>query len=655
MAPVILVCLGFALLGPASVWAAPTWLSPASLSESGTPEDPDVAVDAAGDVIAVWSSFNGLTRAVQAATRPAGGSWGAPVQLSEQGEEAGLPRVSVNSQGYAVAVWRTGEIAHAVVKAAVRPTAAGAWSAAVELGQGGYATPEQQVAIDSSGKAVVAWISQLENPGVAHLETAFHEPGGAWSAPVAISGTKSPGQPRLAVDSRGDFTAIWGGFNVIESAELPTGASGWNAPSVLTELDTGSPALAADPAGDVVASWIYAISSSERLIEGAAKPAGGSWGAPVTLSPVREAVGEPDVAIDSAGDGVAIWSASGPGGGNPVVLAAFKPVSGTWQPPTELAEGITPEIAARVAFTSQEQALAVWWGVAGADNAIESSVGDLAGAGWQPAVPISGAVPYSSQPRIGVDGQGDAVAIWELGYGFGSSVIQAAGYDAAGPQLGTPSIPSSGVAGEPVSFSVSPLDVWSALGATSWNFGDETAATGTNVTHTYSKAGVYRVTIAAADVLGNSTSVTGAIAITRHPPTPPTITRARESAATWREGDKLASISRQRRPRVGTTFSLTLDQDATLSFAFSRWVEGRKVKGRCLARTRRNGHKRPCGRAVPAGVLSFHAHSGSHKVFFEGRLSHSKQLPRGAYTVKITASNAEGRSTPRQLRFRIVK
>jgi hypothetical protein len=59
---------------------------------------------------------------------------------------------------------------------------------------------------------------------------------------------------------------------------------------------------------------------------------------------------------------------------------------------------------------------------------------------------------------------------------------------------------------------------------------------------------------------------------------------------------------------------------------------------------------------VTVGVLSFAAHSARNSVSFQGRLSGSKKLRPGTYTVVITARNAAGqRSASRRLTFTIVK
>jgi hypothetical protein len=142
------------------------------------------------------------------------------------------------------------------------------------------------------------------------------------------------------------------------------------------------------------------------------------------------------------------------------------------------------------------------------------------------------------------------------------------------------------------------------------------------------------------------------------PSNAPTVSGLKQSHAVWREGKKAAALSRRSRkkPPVGTTFSFTLDQAARVRFAFAQQVGGRSVKGRCVAQTRSNRHKRACRRALSRGALSFAGHAGLNKVVFQGRLAGSKKLPPGRYTVVISATNAAGkRSVARSLRFAIVR
>ncbi len=138
-------------------------------------------------------------------------------------------------------------------------------------------------------------------------------------------------------------------------------------------------------------------------------------------------------------------------------------------------------------------------------------------------------------------------------------------------------------------------------------------------------------------------------------PTPPSIASATQSHRRWREGNALAGTSRKRAP-LGTTFSFTLNEQASTSFVFTQRVGGRKVKGKCVAQTKTNRHTHACKRTVTGGTLSLTGHAGTNDVSFQGRISHSKKLQPGTYTLTITATNAAGqRSNPKQLTFTIVK
>jgi DNA-binding beta-propeller fold protein YncE len=236
---------------------------------------------------------------------------------------------------------------------------------------------------------------------------------------------------------------------------------------------------------------------------------------------------------------------------------------------------------------------------------------------------------------------------------------------------------SVAAAGAPSAFNASSsFDPDGSIARYDWSFGDGTGAlaAGPKPTHTYAAPGTYTVTVqvtdnagcSAAEVFTGQTAYCNAspAAIASHPvtvpaaPLPaPAIGSARESASKWREGSKLPQISRKKRkPPVGTTFSFSLNEQASVSFTFTQRVAGRKVGRRCLAKSRKNARGRSCTRTVTAGLLSLAGHAGTNKVVFQGRISRSQKLKPGRYTLVITATNAAGaRSAPASLSFTIVK
>ncbi len=136
----------------------------------------------------------------------------------------------------------------------------------------------------------------------------------------------------------------------------------------------------------------------------------------------------------------------------------------------------------------------------------------------------------------------------------------------------------------------------------------------------------------------------------------PTVTNVHQSTSTWRTGNKLARVSRKSRPPVGTTFSYVLNEPASVTFTFTQRVAGRKIGRSCVAPSHRNSRRKACQRTLTVGTFAFAGHGGTNKVVFQGRISRTRTLKPGRYTLLITAANAAGgRSAPAALTFTIVK
>jgi hypothetical protein len=142
------------------------------------------------------------------------------------------------------------------------------------------------------------------------------------------------------------------------------------------------------------------------------------------------------------------------------------------------------------------------------------------------------------------------------------------------------------------------------------------------------------------------------------PPPPPTVTQLAQTHLRWRDGTKLATLARKKKPKlpVGTTFSFALNESARVSLAFTQRVAGRNVKNRCVAQTHANRHKPACRRTLGRGALTFNGHPGGNRVRFQGLISNRPKLEPGRYTLTITATDTAGEhSAPQQLTFTIVQ
>ena len=133
-------------------------------------------------------------------------------------------------------------------------------------------------------------------------------------------------------------------------------------------------------------------------------------------------------------------------------------------------------------------------------------------------------------------------------------------------------------------------------------------------------------------------------------PPPPSITTVSQSSRRWRLGGSVARFASATKPPVGTTFRFSLNEQAAVRFGFAQLLPGRRVNGKCVAQTRANRNRPACTRSVPRGTLASSASAGAHKLFFQGRLTRTRRLKPGTYTLTITAINSAGQRASRTLR-----
>ena len=153
-----------------------------------------MALDRTGNAVAVWERDEGTnlvgTEVVQAATRPAGGGWGAPVDVSAPTQAAWSysadPQLALDQAGDAVAVWAGGPSgADPVVQAASHPAGSASWQAAVDLSAPSQTAERPQVALDQAGDAVAVW--QHASDAITVVQAASRPAAtGVWQTPVDV-------------------------------------------------------------------------------------------------------------------------------------------------------------------------------------------------------------------------------------------------------------------------------------------------------------------------------------------------------------------------------------------------------------------------------------------------------------------------------------
>jgi PKD domain-containing protein len=539
----VVACAWLALAASAS--AAPSWVAPQDISDSNQEITfPEVAVNAQGDAVAVWPRYDGGKRIVEATERPAGGDWSDPVVISDPAgeEEPGQAHVGLDSAGNAVAVWSVFD-SGSVIRTAMRP-AGGDWSDPEDLFTEDGRTP--QMAMNAAGDAVAVWNGFN---GVSNLVTwaATRPAGGDWSAPenISLAGEAAAFYPEVSIDGDGNAIAVWQrqvpGQNVIRAATLPAGGS-WSAPEdiSLASDNAQEPTVAMNGAGTAVAAW----RAGSNGIQAAVRPPGGGWSPPPEqVSALGQSAGDPAVAIDSNGSAAVIWQ--GPGTTGQVLRAAVRPPGGGWSPPKEVSAEEQGFASYELEANASAGVVATWTRKLSLTTYGVQAAVRQPGGGWAEPEDLSAEGESAGLPTIGLDAAGNAVAIWGREAGVKDFVLQGAGYDFTGPRLDDLRIPATGAVGAPVSFAVSPFDLF-ALGATNWAFGDGGQAGGSSVSHIYNAPGRYQVSVTAFDGSGNASTQTATITITGEPigPPPPPNPRRQIALGLRIEGESLRKLLR---------------------------------------------------------------------------------------------------------------
>jgi hypothetical protein len=304
------------------------WSEPVELSDvERIAREPDVAIDVQGNLTAIWREDDGVSEEgiVEAATRPAGGEWSEPVGLSDDSLVAVSPQLAVDPDGNVTAAWvlNTASRDDGIVQSKTRP-ADGAWSAeAVDVsGENGLASVPR-IAVDAEGDATAVWQQQdIAAPsGFRRFVQTAERVDGTWSEPLSLSREDGLGQnPELTVDPEGNATAIWS-LTVPLSTEprllqgrsrTPDGS--WGEPFSLVSKTSGlsEPGeldyqLQADPQGNVTAAWT-AWAGSTFVTRSAHFAAGVGWSVPVTISVASGYSIWPRLAVDPQGHATVLWS-----------------------------------------------------------------------------------------------------------------------------------------------------------------------------------------------------------------------------------------------------------------------------------------------------------------------------------------------------------
>lgn len=382
----------------------------------GDARTPQVAFDTAGNAIAVWKQDSGTSTNARANRYTAGSGWGEAetIELNDNGDVK-APQIAVDNAGNGLAVWAQSDGTLDNIRAN-RYTPDNGWGTAQTIGDGNAFTP--QIAFDSSGNAIAVWI-QYDDTSQSNIVRANRfTPATGWGTTDTIEGDSGDGRaPQIGFDGSGNALAVWelsSGAEVNIRANRFTPDNGWgSAETIDTETeDARRPQIAVDDAGNALAVWRQNDGTRDNIWANRFSTDNG-WGSAEKIE-TDDSGGalDPQIALDASGNALAVWEQND---GSRYNIRANRYTAENGWGGAEIIEtdndggAFNPQIA----IDDAGNALAVWEQSDGTrDNIRANRYTPENGWGTDETIETDDA-GGAQQAQIAVNGSGMGIAVWQ--------------------------------------------------------------------------------------------------------------------------------------------------------------------------------------------------------------------------------------------------
>jgi hypothetical protein len=289
-----------------------------------------------------------------------------------------------------------------------------AWSSSVELDDGMGEPAGIVLAMNDAGDAATAWL-QLDAAGNNEI-VANNYSAGHWGKPVALDPLVAAALSgvQVAIDASGKALVAWEHYdkawNVLGSFYV---AGQWSPTFTIDRYDSGdalAPAMGFDAAGDAFVAWIQKDSASAASIW-ATRYANGAWETPLQIGDaVANGVAVITTSVNARGDAAVVWSQTVD---TKTRLYSTQYSRGAWSAQTEIPTvNVTNENDLVSAIDPTGNVFAAWEESSGSQTSVRAN--RYSAGSWSSSIRLNDdSEGYATIPQLAVDGSGNVLATWQ--------------------------------------------------------------------------------------------------------------------------------------------------------------------------------------------------------------------------------------------------
>jgi hypothetical protein len=347
-------------------------------------------------------------------------------------------RVARSANGDGFAVWRADDGTRHNLWANRYRAATAAWDSPINIEASSTEIDDFDLAVDANGNAVVVWHEVPADPGVSAgmaMSARFRSASAAWATPVPLSSDAR--EPRVASDGTGAVLAVYvaRGGHIIHGRFFDPESDTWQPEAVIEQNQTGTgfsyqPTALLDGSGNALAAWGNGRTGASIVASNYFSRSDGGWVFQLPPDTADLLGGVPgsfalasnenvQLAAAGGGDFVVVWqktSFEDPANGNEIRTARFTSSTRVWGTAQTLVpssgQGIQLQ---RIGGDAGGSALVLWTeriGMRTALKAIRVDLGDSCSGGAMQVID-SAVGGGAARADLGVDRQGNAIAIWQ--------------------------------------------------------------------------------------------------------------------------------------------------------------------------------------------------------------------------------------------------